>query len=96
MAPDAPAVWVSAVGFGVSGFLATLMTGRTLKGGPDEKNRTATLVSAFEGHLTPTMKSISGKASHPIGGATVSTKLFGGQEELSAQCQNTCSTHMRP
>lgn len=29
LAPDAPAVWVSAVGFGVSGFLATLMTGRT-------------------------------------------------------------------
>lgn len=39
LAPDAPAVWVSAVGFGVSGFLATLMTGRALKGGPDEKNR---------------------------------------------------------
>lgn len=29
LAPDAPAVWVSAVGFGVSGFLATLMTCRT-------------------------------------------------------------------
>lgn len=42
---------------------------------------------AFEGHLTPTRKSISSKASHPIGGATVSTKLFGGQKNsvLSAR-----------
>jgi hypothetical protein len=29
LAPDAPVVWLFAVGFGVSGFLVTLMTCRT-------------------------------------------------------------------